>query len=262
LPRRHAIPSPLPPHPAATPDEALIQPRREPGEAKVPARAVLTFTRPDYQLLCRLAQAGGPTRHLWGCAIREGCWQGQPLALAAPALGAPYAALVLEKLIALGARCILALGWCGSLQPEVEVGSLVLPTLAVPGDGTSHHYAPEGAGLTPDPGLLGLLRHLLAAGGAPWHQGPVWTTDAFYRETVGLVSHYQAQGVLGVDLELAALLAVGCHRRVPVAALLAVSDELGHLKWRPGARTPAFRRARHQAARLVLDAAARGGLDV
>ena len=262
LHRRRATTSPLPSHPAPSPDEALIQPHRERGEAEVPARAVLTFTRPDYQLLCRLAQAGGPPRHLWGCAVREGHWQGQPLALAAPAPGAPYAAMVLEKLIALGARLILALGWCGSLQPGVAVGSLVLPTLAVPGDGTSRHYAPAGAELTADAGLLGRLRHLLAAAGARWHQGPVWTTDAFYRETVSLVSHYQAQGVLAVDLELAALLAVGRYRRVPVAALLTVSDELGRLKWRPGARTPAFRRARDLAARVVLDAAAQGELNV
>jgi len=228
----------------------------------VAARAIMTFTRPDYQLLCRLAQAGGPPRHLWGCALREGCWQSRPLIIAAPALGGPYAALVLEKLIALGAQLILPLGWCGSLQPGVTVGSLVLPTQAVPGEGTSRHYAPAGAELAPDPGLVARLRHLLAACGARWHQGPVWTTDAFYRETVGLVRGYQAQGVLAVDLELAALLAVGRYRRVAVAALLAVSDELGHLKWHSGVRTPGFRRARDLAARVVLDAITQEGPDV
>lgn len=251
-----------PPSPAQVLDEALIQPRRERGEAPVPARAVLTFTRPDYQLLCRLARAPGPPRHLFGCAVREGRWQRQPLAIAAPAPGAPYAAMVLEKLVALGARLILALGWCGSLDPGVEVGSLVLPTRAVAEDGTSRHYLPPAAEPSPDPALLALLRHLLATGGARWHQGPVWTTDAFYRETAALVAHYQSQGVLGVDLELAALLAVGRYRGVAVAALLAVSDELGSLKWRPGARTPAFRRARELAARVVLDAAAQGEVHV
>jgi uridine phosphorylase len=206
--------------------------------------------------LCRLAGFGAPPHHIWGCAVREGVWQGQPLTIAGPALGAPYAALVLEKLIALGARRVLALGWCGSLQPEVGLGALVLPTAAVPGDGTSRHYAPGDAGLKPDPALLGRLRKPLEAAGLGWHEGPVLTTDAYFRETVGLVSHWRARGVLGVDLELAALLAVGRFRRVPVAALMVVSDELGGLKWRPGSRTPVFRRAREQAARLVLAAAA------
>jgi purine-nucleoside phosphorylase len=243
------------PSPPATADEALINPRREPGEDPVAARTVLTFARPDYQLLCRLAGAGAPPRHIWGCAIRGGVWQGQPLTIVAPAVGAPYAALVLEKLIALGARRVLALGWCGSLQPQVGLGSLVLPTAAMPGDGTSRHYVPGDAGLKPDPTLLALLRKHLKAAGVQWHEGPLLTTDAFYRETVGLVRHWQARGVLGVDLELAALLAVGQFRRVPVAALTVVSDELGSLRWRPGYRRGAWRRAREQAAHLVLAAA-------
>jgi hypothetical protein len=35
-----------------------------------------------------------------------------------------------------------------------------------------------------------------------------------------------------------------------------VSDELADLTWRPGWRTGRFRRARDEAARLILDAAA------
>ena len=69
------------------------------------------------------------------------------------------------------------------------------------------------------------------------------------------MSAYQAQGVLGVDMEMAALFAVGRFRQVPVAGLLVVSDELATLQWRPGYRSERFRRARDQAARLVLAAA-------
>jgi uridine phosphorylase len=219
---------------------------------------VLAFTRPDYQLLCRLAGATGPSRHIWDCPVRAGIWQDRPLTLAGPAVGAPYAALVLEKLIALGARRVLALGWCGSLSPQVKIGDLVLPTAAAPGDGTSGHYAVGEGEPRPDPTLSRLLQDRLEAAGARWHSGPIWTTDAFYRETVGQVKHYQARGFLGVDLELAALLAVAQFRRVPLAALLVVSDELADLTWRPGFRWGAFRRARDLAARLVLEAAAAG----
>jgi len=251
----------LPPSRLVSEDEALINPRREPGEATVAARAILTFVWPDYLLLCRLAGAEAPPRPIWGCAIREGSFQGRPLTIAAPTLGAPYAAMVLEKLIVLGARLILALGWCGSLQPEVGLCTLVLPTAAVPGDGTSRHYAPEGAELLPDPVLLGRLRGRLHASGLQWHEGPVLTTDAFFRETVSLVRGAQARGILGVEMELAALLAVGQFRRVPVAALMVVADELGHLRWRPVQDLAAFGRAREQAAGLVLAAAALGDAD-
>ena len=162
----------------------------------------------------------------------------------------------MEKLMVLGARMVLALGWCGSLQPGLSIGDLVLPTTTVSTEGTSRHYPLNGAPPDPDPGLYGILRGLLSSSDHPWQEGPVWSTDGFYRETVPQVAAYQAQGVLGVDMEMAALFTVGRFRQVPVAGLLVVSDELATLQWNPGYRSERFRRARDQAARLVLAAAA------
>jgi uridine phosphorylase len=236
-------------------EAGLISPCKETHEAAVPARVILTFTRPDYLLLCRLAQADSRLRHLWGCEVRQGSWQGQTLTVVAPAPGAPYAAMVLEKLIVLGARMVLALAWCGSLQPQVDIGSLVLPSAAVPGDGTSRHYAagePE-----PDPALYELLQEGLEGGATPWQAGRILSTDALYRETPSLVRHYQGLGVLGIDLELAALFAVGRYRRLPAAALAVVSDELSDLTFRPGHRAPQFHQAREAALGIVLAAAAK-----
>ena len=94
---------------------SLINPTREPGEAPVSSRVILAFTRPDYRILCRLAKTTGPPRYLWDCALHEGSWEGRSITVAGPVLGAPYAVMVLERLIALGAKVMLALGWCGSL---------------------------------------------------------------------------------------------------------------------------------------------------
>lgn len=236
--------------------EALIHPLREPGEEAVTPTVILTFTQPDYQALCRLARAQAPPSQLWGCAYRPGSWEGVSLTVVAPALGAPFAAMVLEKLIALGARRVLALGWCGSVAPEVRIGELVLPTRAIPGDGTSPHYGRENGEIIPHRGLYELLAAGLESVGAPWHAGSIWSTDAFYRETRGLIQSCQAQGVLGIDLELAALFAVGRFRGVAAAALLVVSDELFTYIWQPAKGSEPFRRARQTALRLVLDAAA------
>jgi uridine phosphorylase len=241
---------------AAEDREALINPTREAGEEPVTPTVILTFTQPDYQALCRLAQAQAPPRQLWGCAYRAGTWEGASLTLVAPAMGAPYAAMILEKLIALGARRVLALGWCGSVSPEVRLGDLILPTGAVPGDGTSPHYCRGEAEITPHQGLYDLLAVGLPGVEVPWHAGSIWSTDAFYRETVSLIQACQAQGVLGIDLELAALFAVGRFRGVAVAALLVVSDELFTYTWQPAQGAPPFRRGRQAAFRLVLDAAA------
>ena len=258
-PTNHPGPKALPP--PSDDDPAIINPVPEPGEAPVNPRVILTFARPDYHLLCRLAQASAPPRYLWDCAIRGGVWEGRPVTIVAPAVGAPYAVMVLEKLIALGARRVLALGWCGSLQSQVGIGALILPTRALQGDGTSKHYSTGKGDPRPDHDLYSLLEHRLKAADAVWRSGPIWTTDAFYRETLSQVRYHQGRGVLGVDLELAALFSVGQYRRVPVAGLLVVSDELANLSWRPGLRSGRFRQARDLAARLVLEAAAQGEAD-
>jgi uridine phosphorylase len=167
--------------------------------------------------------------------------------------------MVLEKLIALGAQAVIALGWCGSLQPRVTLGSLVLPTAARGGDGASSHYRLNDGEFAPHNNLLFSLERFLSnhpLDGVSWHAGSVWTTDAYYRETVDLVQHYQELGILAVDLELAALFAVGQFRGVPVAGLLAVSDELFTLSWRPGHRSPHLRQAREAAAHASLAALA------
>jgi nucleoside phosphorylase len=120
--------------------DALIHPVREQGEEAVTPTVILTFTQPDYRDLCRLTQAQSHPLQLWGCAYRPGSWEDAKLTVVAPALGAPFAAMILEKFIALGTRRVLVLGWCGSVAPQVQIGDLILPTRALPGDGTSPHY--------------------------------------------------------------------------------------------------------------------------
>jgi uridine phosphorylase len=247
----------------ALPSEAIINPTREPWDAPVTPRVILTFTLPDYRYLCRLVQPPAAPRYIYNCALSEGRWDDQPITVMAPALGAPYAVMVLEKLKVLGGRMVLVLGWCGSLQSHLKIGDLVLPATTVSTEGTSRHYPLEGQSPDPDPVLYKILRQRLETSDNRWQEGPVWSTDGFFRETVGLVTHYQAQGVLGVDMEMAALFTVGRFRQIPVAGLLVVSDELATLKWNPAYRSEHFRRARDQAARLVLAAAVQweGGHD-
>jgi uridine phosphorylase len=236
--------------------EVLIHPTREPGEEAVTPTVILTFTQPDYRALCRLIKAQEQPRHIWDCACRPGSWQGEALTVIAPAMGAPYAAMVLEKLIVLGARRVLVLGWCGSLSSQVRIGDLILPSLAVPGDGTSPHYWPDPGGIPPHPGLYDLLAARLRDAEIPWQAGSVWSTDAIYRETIGLVQSCQAQGILGIDLELAALFAVGRLRGIAVAGLMVVSDELFTFTWQKAEGSQPFRLAREKALHLVLDIAA------
>jgi len=87
--------------------------------------------------------------------------------------------------------------------------------------------------------------------------GPVWSTDAIYRETPQQVRRYRDLGCLAVEMELSALFSVAAFRQAALAGVLVVSDDLSSLRWKPGFRQPAFREGRHAACRAVAALATR-----
>ena len=78
----------------------------------------------------------------------------------------------------------------------------------------------------------------LSAQGATVEKGPTWTIDSPYRETLAEIRHYRAQGVRSVEMEAAALFAVGQVREIEVAAAFCYSDLLGGTAWEPHFGSP------------------------
>jgi uridine phosphorylase len=142
------------------------------------------------------------------------------------------AALCLEKLIALGARKIILYGWCGSLVPSLQVGDLLVPNKAISDEGTSKHYINSNT-IEVDDVFCSDLESCFIKQSMAYKKGPVWTTDAPYRETREKVAGFAEQAVLGVDMEFAALCAVAFYRKVQLAGLMLVSDELWKDPWEP-----------------------------
>jgi purine-nucleoside phosphorylase len=93
----------------------------------------------------------------------------------------------------------------------------------------------------------------LIAQGLTVHTGPVWTTDAPYRESTTQVSRLGGQGLLGVDMEYAALVAAATSRKVELTAVQLVSDELWSGKWNPGFRTKAFKKKSRDILHFLAD---------
>lgn len=156
---------------------------------------------------------------------------GSPVAVLHPGVGAPMAAASLETLIAMGARRIIVIGGAGALVPELALGDLVLVSEAVRGEGTSYAYLPAGEQARSGEKLRDLLHRHLEKRTQPFHTGMAWTTDAIYRETRSLVEQRRRQGCLVVEMEAAALFAVGAFRGVQVAALVYAADTLAGESW-------------------------------
>lgn len=168
-------------------------------------------------------------------------------------VGAAAACMIAEELIACGARSIVVVGAAGSLQHDLPIGSVVVPTRAVREEGTSYHYLPPEAPAEASVESLGALRSAWRHS-SELREGPHWTTDAPYREHKERIAAYREAGVLSVDMEVSALYAVARHRGVSCVAILAISDEL-YEPWRIGFYGEEFQRAIVRCGLAALEAA-------
>lgn len=222
--------------------DALVQPPHGAAAKKtLAADGVLAVNPSDTRCFEELARRHDlKKRFLFNAQL----FSGTDFFVAGPAVGAPMAALCLESLITLGARRIIVYGWCGALLEPLRVGALFMPLAALSEEGTSRHYPHREEEC--DPSLAEALHAWLVNREHTVRRGTLWTTDAPFRETREKISAYGAQGVWAVDMEYAALRAVAAFRRVRLAALFMVSDELYRPVWRPAFTAESFRRTSRQ----------------
>ena len=147
-------------------------------------------------------------------------------------IGAPVVAGLADEFAALGVRQFILIGLAGGIQPELAAGNLVLSTGAIRGEGTSSHYLPASSQVESSAELTRSIHEILKNQNFPYALGLTWTTDAPFRERRKDVLEYQKQGVLAVDMEAAALLAVARSMDLCAAAAFSISDQLSGGHWR------------------------------
>ena len=221
---------------------------------RIPARLVLVFGGQDLRMFRRMLKAETLEWFPWLCVGRAG---DHPVAVNRTTIGAPAAVISLEERIAQGARRIIMFGSCGSLVEDLHIGEAFLPTFAHSDEGTSRHYG-GGRRSLPDRAMTAALREAFRRRDFPLREGGVWTTDAPYREARSRVRALAARGVLAVDMESSAIFTVARHRGARAAGLFVVSDELGGPGWNQGWDDPRFLAGKRKAAKVLVDALARG----
>ncbi len=173
--------------------------------------------------------------------------------VAGPSIGAPMAVMTMEKLIALGAFRIILFGWCGAIAETLRVGDIVLPDLALSGEGTSRYYSKEQK-ITPSEPLNQKLEYLFEKQGVGYKSGCVWSTDAIYREDRRLLEELRSEkNVSAVDMEFSALCSVALFRGIQFSAVLMVSDELWGESWNPGFSSINFKTHCKDVMTMLLD---------
>ncbi len=151
----------------------------------------------------------------------------QPIGVVRPVgPGAPILATVLEEMIAFGVKRFVSIGLAGSLPADRSSGDVVIADRALRDEGTSYHYLPPARSAEADPALVQQIEQALSAQNVAPIVGTTWTTHAPYRETRREVEAHRAAGVQTVEMEAAALFAVGQRLHVSTAAVFVVGDRL------------------------------------
>ena len=149
-------------------------------------------------------------------------------------IGAPGVSMLLEICIELGIKRFINVGIAGGLQKTSHISDVVICTSAIRDEGVSYHYLADPAvPAVPSENLTNAFRKTLKRDGIRYTEGPTWTIDAFFRETIAEIQHYQQEGVVTVEMEAAALFAISTLRGVEMASGFVISDLIGKLVWHP-----------------------------
>ncbi len=238
-------------------EQVLIEPRRLPGDPSIHNAVILNLFEPYLDFLRKelkvrkssIQRVRFPSMYYFPAVL-----DGREISVFGTPLGCPQAAIMLERLIAMGAKQIFAFGCCGSLQPDLQVGDLVIPTEALGEEGTSAHYPlPKGARPGADQEMTRVCCEKSREKDFRATAGKVWTTDALFRETQEKTRRYSQIGLLAVEMEMSALFTIAAYRKIRLGGLMVVSDELSSLKWKTGFLNPSFWGDSRKAARLVIE---------
>lgn len=236
-------------------NDAIINPVKSKNAPAIGPVAVMAATPTDLFTICDLLNfTRDDFQRLMISRVYIDKSQPEGVSLTGPFVGAPYAVMLMETLVAWGARKILFMGWCGAVAEKVKIGDIILPTAAVIDEGTSAHYETmDNERSCACPSMVSAIRNFLVEKQVDFHAGEIWTTDAVYRETRQQVETHQRNGILAVEMELSALFTAARYRRVSLAGILVVSDELSLMKWRPGFKDEGFHKGRRTACRMVKE---------
>jgi uridine phosphorylase len=161
---------------------------------------------------------------------------GNNILVCSSGLGAPNIGISIEELAVLGLKYYLRVGTCGTIQPHIELGDVIITTAAVRLDGASKDYAPieypavSSLEFTND--LINGAKQTMI----PFHTGITASTDTFWqaqerydsytgyllRNKRGSMDEWRALNVLNFEMEASALFVMASTMRLHATCLCSV----------------------------------------
>lgn len=162
---------------------------------------------------------------------------GEPVVCATSGMGAPSMSIVVNELIQVGIRTIIRIGTCGSIQPDLAPGAVIIASAALSRQGATTDIVPPGFPAVADPFVTVDLARAAEAAGIEHRVGVVCSTDTFFegqersessanphllRSLRGQTDELRDVGVLAYEMESGTLFAMGQAYGFRAACVLGV----------------------------------------
>lgn len=166
-----------------------------------------------------------------------GVYKGQQITITSHGVGSAGASICFEELIKLGAKAIVRVGTCGSLQDYLGQGDHIIATGAVREDGVSPLLIPLGYPAIADAEVCLEIEKVCQKMSAPFKRGIMLTSDLFYPGVLpSSLELYSKAGVPGVEMEVSALFVIASLRGIRAGAIATIDGN--PLKWDEGNYDP------------------------
>lgn len=151
----------------------------------------------------------------------SGYYKGIKVLALSTGMGGASTGIVVEELHNIGVKYMIRIGSCGALQKGIHLGDLILINGAVRDDGASRTYIGPEYPAVPDTRLLMDTIAAAEKEGIPYHIGRGRSHDGFYTDREEEIDEYWSKrGILGADMETAALFTIGALRGIHCASIL------------------------------------------
>ncbi|MBQ8612352.1 MAG: purine-nucleoside phosphorylase [Oscillospiraceae bacterium] len=158
----------------------------------------------------------------------SGTYKGIPVAVMGTGMGIPSISIYVEELMAeYGVKTLIRVGTCGSLRADIGLRDLILAQGACTDNGFLNYLFPGTYAPIADFDLLRTAYDIAAEKGIRSFTGLIKSSDMFYGETdVPGADNWAKYGVLGVEMEAAALYTHAAKHGCRALAICSVSDSL------------------------------------
>ena len=151
----------------------------------------------------------------------SGYYKGIKVMAVSTGMGGASTGIAVEELHRIGVEAMIRIGSCGALDSKIQLGDLILVNGAVRDDGASKAYIEEIYPAIPDFQLLVNTASVAKENGYRFHIGKARSHDSFYTDREEEIDAYwSSKGILGADMETAALFTIGGLRGVKTASIL------------------------------------------